>query len=147
MNYDKEYNIVGQVILCNTFNRLKKLFETIGQKVFIQNVMKSDGHHRNALEWAISEKKFDIIQYLFSFDEIQNEYASNTDLIWRCVWWMSRKDYYNESVASYLMKELNLNEEKLKELQKFKCTKPENKRYWNYTIYDKAVNLLLNGKK
>merc|ERR1712228_286847 len=139
--YDK-HTIVGQVISENALNRLKKLLGLIGQKIFIQNVLISDDvYNRNGLEHAIVYKKFDIIQYFFSFDDIQKEYASNKEMIWMCMWYMSGR-----SVASYLMKTLNLNEEKLRELQKFKCTKPENKYYWNKTINDKAVNLLLNGK-
>merc|ERR1712228_416865 len=147
-----KFNIIGQVIVENTLNRLKKLLSLIGQKEFIQNVLMSDGNNVNGLEYAIKEKKIDIIQYLFSFDDIQKEYAANKELIWRCVYHMSGKYDYDESVASYLMKSLNLNEEKLRELQKFKCTKPGNAdqydiKYWNETIDDKAVNLLLNGKK
>merc|ERR1712228_683064 len=139
----------GKVIKCNTLRRVKKLFGLIGQKVFIQNVLVSDGdRNMNGLEYAIWEKNIDIIQYLFSFDDIQKEYASNKELIWRCVWYMSGKYDYDESVSSYLMKALDLNEEKLRDLQKFKCTKPENddvlvnysyKKYWNETIDDKAV--------
>merc|ERR1712228_727145 len=110
-------NIVGQVIKCNTLRRVKKLFGFIGQKVFIQNVLVSDGdRNMNGLEYAIWEKNIDIIQYLFSFDDIQKEYASNKELIWRCVWWMSGRRNYDESVTSYLMKTLNLNPEKLREL-------------------------------
>merc|ERR1712228_170671 len=148
VNYkDDKKNIVGQVIYHRTLNILKKLFEEIGQLAFIKNVLISDGmYNRNALEYAIMKKKIDIIQYLFSFDDIQKEYATNKDLIWRCVWYMSGGNY-DESVASYLMKEFNLNEEKLRELQKFKCKKPESKYYWNKTIDDKAIGLLLNGKK
>lgn len=143
--YDK-HTIVGQVIYYNTLKRLKKLFDLIGQKISIQNILISDDeNNQNGLEYAIKKNKIDIIQYLFSFDDIQKEYATNKELIWRCAWRMSGY-YYDESVASYLMKTLNLNEEKLRELQKFKCTKPESKYYWNYTINDKAVNLLLNGK-
>merc|ERR1712228_875929 len=95
----------------------------------------------------------DIIQYLFSFDDIQKEYATNKELIWRSVWLMSGKYNYDESVASFLMKTLVLNEEKLRELQKFKCAKPANyfknwryDKYWKEKIKDKAVTLLLNGK-
>merc|ERR1712228_20806 len=145
-NVDK-INIVEEVIKFNTLNILKKLFGLIGQTVFIQNALFSDGNNMNGLERAINEKKCDIIQYLLSFDEIQKEYETDKELIWRCVWRISYKSFYDESVALYLMEKLNLNEEKLRELQKFKCTKPENKPYWNMIIDDEAVNLLLNGKK
>merc|ERR1712228_103310 len=157
MNTEKcdKHNIVGQVIYYQTLNRLKKLFEFIGQKAFIESVLISDGDNMNGLEYAIQKKKIDIIQYLFCFDDIQKEYASNKELIWRCVWWMSGGYRYDESVALYLMKTLDLNEEKLRELQKFKCAKPDNadeydryyNKYWNYTIDDDAINLLLNGKE
>merc|ERR1712228_1152164 len=149
-------NIVGQVISENTLNRLKKLLSLIGQKEFIQNVLMSDGNNVNGLEYAIKEKKIDIIQYLFSFDDIQKEYETNKELVWRCVFWMSHENYHDEYVASYLMKTLNLNEEKLRELQKFKCIRTESENadeykyyyeYWNKSIDDDDVNLLLNGKK
>merc|ERR1712228_630884 len=64
MNYKDEYYIIGQVIFYRTLNRLKKLFELIGQKAFIQNVLVSDGYNKNGLEYAIQRKKVDIIQYL-----------------------------------------------------------------------------------
>merc|ERR1712228_345598 len=141
-------NIVGQVI---SENRLKKLLSLIGQKEFIQNVLMSDGNNVNGLEYAIKEKKIDIIQYLFSFDDIQKEYETNKELLWRCVYWMGYE--YDESVAWYLMKKLNLNEEKLRELQNFKCAKPEHddydyeyNAYWSKSIDDNHVDLLLNGK-
>merc|ERR1712228_945191 len=138
-------NIVGQVISENTLNRLKKFLSLIGQKEFIQNVLMSDGNNVNGLEYAIKEKKIDIIQYLFSFDDIQKEYETNEELIWRCVWWMSQNSHfykYDDSIASYLMKALNLNEEKLRDLQKFKCAKPNSgdeygnyyNKYWNKSI-------------
>merc|ERR1712228_381501 len=114
-----------------------------------------DGYNMNGLEYAIERKKIDIIQYLFSFDDIQKEYAPNKELTWRCAWYMSR--WYDESVASYLMKILDLNEERLRELQKFKCAQPDDYepyddefgyyyKYWNETIDDDDINLLLNGK-
>merc|ERR1712228_108289 len=118
--YNKE-NIVGSAMteMYYSLNRLKKLFELIGQKAFIENALKKE-------------------------------------LIWRCVGWMSRDYYrYDESIALYLMKTLNLNEDKLRELQKFKCAKPDNydadderyMKYWNESIVDDAINLLLNGKE
>merc|ERR1712228_762344 len=155
--YNKE-NIVGSAMteMYYSLNRLKKLFELIGQKAFIENALKSDGFNKNYLEYAIANENLDFVQYLFSFDDIQKEYASNKELIWRCVWWMSRDYYrYDESIALYLMKTLNLNEDKLRELQKFKCAKPDNydadderyMKYWNESIVDDAINLLLNGKE
>merc|ERR1711920_683876 len=95
---------------------LKKMHSIIGQKAFIQSALFSDGdRNMNGLEYAIQEKKIDIIQYLFSFDEIQKEYATNKELVWRCVYTMTIRNYYDESVASNLLKTLNLNEEKLRE--------------------------------
>ena len=54
---------------------------------------------------------------------IVQEYVSNKELLWRCLYWVI--DCHDESVASYIMKELDLNEEKLKDLQLYKCKKPD----------------------
>merc|ERR1712190_526419 len=96
---------------------LKKTCDVFGEKSFIQQVLLSDGCNKNAIEYAIEEKKLETVKYLLSFDAAKKAIVSNAELLWRCVFWMLRE--YDESIASYLLKELELNEEKLKGIQKF----------------------------
>ena len=114
--------IVGRVIFENTLDRLKEIARYYSEKQFVDHVVVPNGDNVNGVEYAIRKKKIDILEHLFSFNEIKSEYLSDKELIWRCVCWMN--EAYDESVAGYLVKELSLNQEKLKEIQAFKCPKP-----------------------
>merc|ERR1712228_101697 len=104
----------------------------------IKCVLKDDGNYQNGIEHAIKRQGMETIQFLFSFAETKKKYESNTELIWRCVYWAGYIRYYDKSVSSYLMKELSLDEDKLRDLQKFKYPKPakngddvrEESQYW-----------------
>merc|ERR1712228_800209 len=102
-----------------------------------------DGLNLNGIDYAIYMERIDKVKYLMSFDEIKKEYEIKKHLRWRCVYWNSKR--YDESIASYLMKELDLNEEKLKDLQSYKYEKAADDQY-DYstkTISDEATAKLL----
>merc|ERR1712228_1162449 len=148
--YD-EYEIISRIILISTGNpvkRLKKLCSLVEEKEFVQGVFFCDAKsNKNALETAICQKLLPAVEYFMSFKGIKIEYATNEELVWRCVYWISVN--YNESVAMCLIKELDLNEDRLKKLKSFKCQKSDSEtfKYSEKTISDEAIEKLLKLKK
>ena len=128
--------IVVDLVELGNLERLKKVHAILGDNLMKNIVLVGD---KNAIESAIGEK-IEIIKYFMSIDGVKNEYISNKELIYRCIYWMSTIDD-NESVVSYLRKELNLNEEKLKELQEYKFDSES--YYFEKSISDEAIIRLL----
>eukprot|EP01083_Nonionella_stella_P179576 637918_1 len=77
-----------------------------------------------------------IIQYVMSFEEIKNECVSNMEMLWRIVYWMNQSKC-DQALVKYMVSTLNLNEQKVKELQSFQCPKPITDHYFTY--WDKKI--------
>merc|ERR1712228_375234 len=147
-DYQNE-RIIGQVVKYRGLSRLQKLSNMILEKKFVEGTLMSDGNNKNAVEYAIYEKKIDVIKFLMSFNEIKQEYVSNKGLLWRCIYWINER--YDESVASYLMKELDLTEDKLKDLQTYQFVKYDTDQkesyYFDKSITDEMISKLLKLTK
>merc|ERR1712083_433957 len=132
--------------------RVKMIYDLVGEEVFIEHMLMDDGDYMNGIENVIKNMtiymidKTDILKFIFSFDVISKEYKTNIKLQWRCIYWLSevRRTGFKSS-SSYLFKEMNLDptdEDKLRELQKFKYPKPvtnvddidEKSQYWTQAI-------------
>merc|ERR1712150_253336 len=129
-------------------NKLKKLCSLVGEKEFVRGVFVSDPKsNKNALENAIYKPRLPAVEYFVSLKGVKIECATNEELVWRSLYWLN-ENYY-KSVAVHLMKELDLNEDRLKKLKSFKCQKSDNEtfKYSEKTISDEAIEKLLKLKK
>eukprot|EP01083_Nonionella_stella_P145583 456494_1 len=141
-----QWNIIGSVIYLQSLNRLKKLVDICGEKVFQSNVLCANGEDINGVEYGIRDNKLQTIQYVMSFDAVRQACLANQDTLWRIVYWTVQPDSFNVQMAKYIMNVMHLNHAKLKQLQAWKCHKPKldyQFTYWDKTLSDHDVQKLL----
>merc|ERR1712228_864063 len=146
--YDED-EIISRIVLRSSYRQkyLTKLCSLVEEKEFVRGVFVSDSKsNRNALEHAIHKQLLSMVEYFMSLKGIKIEMVTNDELLWRCIYWLNEK--YDKSIAVHLIKELDLNEDKLKKLKNFKCQTSDNEafKYSDKTISDEAIDKLLKLK-
>eukprot|EP01083_Nonionella_stella_P076109 207222_1 len=145
-----DYTILSRLTWKDDPPKLRKLLSFIGEKAFTERIFVADNCNINGLEYCIRKKKMEMMKYIMSFDEIRDKCANDMEIKFRMVWWMSRK--YDKTISDYIVNTLKLDALQLKELQSFKCPKPnegefgsgtDTRTYWDKTISDKAISKIM----
>eukprot|EP01083_Nonionella_stella_P078903 216190_1 len=111
-------NIIGRTITFNTVHGLKILISKIGEDAFVDAIFRIDSDDKNGIEYAVSEDRLEIIEFVMQMEAIKQKCMKDKDALYRIVNQM--KQHYNPKTAHLMLQALELNHEKLKELNSYK---------------------------
>eukprot|EP01083_Nonionella_stella_P104191 298291_1 len=111
-------NIIGRTIRFNTVDGLKMLISKIGEEAFVNQIFRTDDYDKNGIEYAISEDRLEIIEFVMKIEPIKQKCINDKDALYRIVKQMDKR--YNQNAAQLMVKALELNETKLKQLNAYK---------------------------
>lgn len=113
------YSIVNNVVRNRrNVENLSELRLFVGNETFYNGVFLKDGWNENAIGGAISRKKLEMMKFLLEIEEIKNECKNNKDELHGILQALCK--YYNESIANYVIKELDLTKTIINELTEYK---------------------------
>ena len=106
--------IVGAISMVGTAKNMKHLANVIGNELLCDHIFVKDGWGWNAIKYAIYKKKLQMIKCILSIKPVKEKLLTDDDELGPALKTLS--DNFEESVAKYLVNELELNETRLNEL-------------------------------
>eukprot|EP01083_Nonionella_stella_P181858 652731_1 len=154
-------DIVARTIRWRSLNRVKQIMDIIGETSFIDHVFKRDAENKNGLDlcFGFQYDAVDKWKYLVSFSKIKEKCMNDINTLWTMVYELQWKRRDKVMMAGCMMTALGLTETKLREIQSHQYPEPENedhlnrdayhsqdvRKYWNKTILDETIELLLSN--
>eukprot|EP01083_Nonionella_stella_P268593 908112_1 len=115
-----ERTMIGYVAYNQTLEPLKKLMSIVGEKVFYEGVFLKGDKKTNALQDAITKRKWNTVKYMLNVPRISTRCMEDADELHSVVSSLNQK--FDGSMGSFLINKLKLNQQKLNELKKEKGT-------------------------
>eukprot|EP01083_Nonionella_stella_P140515 431006_1 len=151
-----QLKILHEVIRFSTFAVFKEVKDILGDKSFYDWVLQTDYYNQNVLDASIECKQVDVMKCILSNKAINEHCKNDIQMQYRVV--CSLQKEYDERTAIVAMNALQLNEDKLKEIQSYQYPKPEDmdafnsnhneryaERYWDHKISNETLQKVLNA--
>eukprot|EP01083_Nonionella_stella_P146997 463063_1 len=114
--------MITTVAINQAFEAFKKLSSVIGENVFIEHVLDSDGWGKNALEWALEKRKDKMVHWIISFEHIKKQYSTNKDLVFRL---LCSVFYMDSNEIDRILSEMKINKAMIQELVMYRYPPPQ----------------------
>ena len=112
------YTIIGMIAYQRTVDDIKYVLSIVGDEAFCDGVLLRDAWEDNAIEGAIEKKDLNMVKAIFSVKCVTQRFMDDKDDLHSMLNKLS--SHFDESVAKYIIKELDLTESKLSEIKEYK---------------------------
>merc|ERR1712228_624658 len=114
------FKIMTCIVWDGTFDHFHRFIDFVGEQAFVDNAFHNDKYGDDAMRDAMQKKNMNVIEYILSFDQINEKYMSDNNLLHYLCVTLNAYIGYKEYVQ-YVVDALGLTEAKLSELNEFRA--------------------------
>ncbi len=139
-------SLVFGCIISGQINKIKYL-SNLETNIFVKHLFNSNKNNLNGFEYIIKNKKYNILKYVLSMNEVFIILNKDKNILFRVLYWMFCK--YDELCFNYIIKELHIDDKYITAMLNYKIKKPNNINnlisdnyytYWSYNFVNASIS-------